>query len=346
MNEIFLVSNDRFYLEKKSFFNSNKNTFTIISCFKNFKRINLIARISNKKLRFKKQFSNTKITNAINLFHKRFEIKHRKILVISLSPYNFFISCLLLILGANKKNMFLFLRSDGYEEYKIKLGIIGYYFYGAMLGILKKRLNILSCSKSLTGIYKPGLVFPSEITDSWLKDRKKQLKKITSTNKINLLYLGRFRKEKGYASLISLFNDLKIKANLVMVGNDFKYLKKSQYPKNKNIKIFGQISSNRKLIKFYNNSDIFILPSYVEAYPQVILESLSRLKPIIVFNEIKYLKKTFSFGLINCKRNASDFEKTLKRIMVNYTKIQNDILKKEVYSLKNFELKMNKIFEN
>ena len=242
--------------------------------------------------------------------------------------------------------MFLFLRSDGYEEYKIKLGIIGYYFYGAMLGILKKRLNILSCSKSLTGIYKPGLVFPSEITDSWLKDRKKQLKKITSTNKINLLYLGRFRKEKGYASLISLFNALKIKANLVMVGNDFKYLKKSQYPKNKNIKIFGQISSNRKLIKFYNNSDIFILPSYVEAYPQVILESLSRLKPIIVFNEIKYLKKTFSFGLINCKRNASDFEKTLKRIMVNYTKIQNDILKKEVYSLKNFELKMNKIFEN
>ena len=181
---------------------------------------------------------------------------------------------------------------------------------------------------------------------SWLKDRKKQLKKITSINKINLLYLGRFRKEKGYASLISLFNALKIQANSVMVGNDFKYLKKSQYPKNKNIKIFGQISSNRKLIKFYNNSDIFILPSYVEAYPQVILESLSRLKPIIVFNEIKYLKKTFSFGLINCKRNASDFEKTLKRIMLNYTKIQNDILKKEVYSLKNFELKMKKIFEN
>ena len=68
MSEIYLVSNDKFYLEKKSFFNSNKNTFTIINCFKNFKKINLIARISNKKLRFKKKFSNTKITNVINLF--------------------------------------------------------------------------------------------------------------------------------------------------------------------------------------------------------------------------------------------------------------------------------------
>ena len=131
-----------------------------------------------------------------------------------------------------------------------------------------------------------------------------------------------------------------------MVGNDFKYLKKNQYPKNRNIKIYGQVSSTQELIKFYNDTDIFILPSYVEAYPQVILESLSRLKPIIVFNEIKYLKKTFSFGLVNCERNINDFEKTLKKIIYKYNSIQMEILKKEVYSLKNFELNMRKIFNS
>ena len=136
----------------------------------------------------------------------------------------------------------------------------------------KKRLNILSCSKSLTGIDNPKLVFPSEITNKWLNNRKKQLKKKIKNKKVKLLYLGRFRKEKGYESLINLFNELNIKADLTMVGNDFKYLKKNQYPKNKNIKIYGQVSSTQKLIKFYNDSDIFILPSYVEAYPQVILE--------------------------------------------------------------------------
>ena len=346
MSEVFIVSNDRFYKEKNNFFNSNKNTFTIINCFRKFKKVNLIGRNSKEKLRFKEKFDNTKITNISNLFKKKNEIKSKKILIISLSPYNFFISCLLLILGANKKNMYLFLRSDGYEEYKIKLGIVGYFFYGLMLGILKERLNILSCSKSLTGINKPKLVFPSEITNKWLNNRKKQLKKKIKNKKVKLLYLGRFRKEKGYESLINLFNELNIKADLTMVGNDFKYLKKNQYPKNKNIKILGQISSTQKLIKFYNDSDIFILPSYVEAYPQVILESLSRLKPIIVFNEIKYLKKTFSFGLINCERNINDFEKTLKKTIHDYNKIQREILKKEVYSLKNFELNMKKIFKN
>ena len=345
MRKIFIVSNDRFYIQKKEFFNSNKNTFTIINCFKKFKNIYLIARKSKKRLKFKEKLSNIKILNLLSVFKKKFEIKNTKILIISLSPYNFLISFLLLMLGAKKKNIFLFLRSDGYEEYRIKLGILGYYFYGIMLGFLKKRINILSCSKSLTGIVKPELVFPSEVTKVWLKNRKKQLKKLSSKRKINLLYIGRFRKEKGYANLIFLFERLGIKAELLMIGNDFKYLKKNDYPSDKNIKILGQISSTKELIKYYNRSDIFILPSYVEAYPQVILESLSRLKPIVIFNDIKYLKKTFSYGLINCERNVNDFEKTLKRIIRDYNKIQKNIFKKEVYLLKNFEAKMKKIFD-
>ena len=57
--------------------------------------------------------------------------------------------------------------------------------------------------------------------------------------------------------------------------------------------MLGQVTDDNSLIKHYDKCDILILPSYIEAYPQVILESLSRLKPIIIFNEIKYLKKTF-----------------------------------------------------
>jgi len=167
MRKIFIVSNDRFYIQKKEFFNSNKNTFTIINCFKKFKNIYLIARKSKRKLKFKKKLSNIKIINLLSLFKKKFDIKNTKILIISLSPYNFLISYLLLMLGANKKNIFLFLRSDGYEEYRIKLGILGYLFYGIMLGFLKKRINILSCSKSLTGVVKSKLVFPSKVTKFW-----------------------------------------------------------------------------------------------------------------------------------------------------------------------------------
>ena len=70
-----------------------------------------------------------------------------------------------------------------------------------------------------------------------------------------------------------------------MIGNDYKYLERKNYHKNKNIKIISQVSNLKELIKYYDKCDIFILPSYVEAYPQLI-RSLSRLRPIIIFNEI------------------------------------------------------------
>ena len=345
MREIFIVSNDRFYLKKGNYYNSNKNTFTIVDCFKKLKKVHLISRISKKKLKFKSKLNNTQIVDIFKIFKIQNKIRKTKTLIISLTPFNFLVGFILIFLGVKKDNLYLFLRSDGYEEYRIKFGILGYYFYSFMLIFLKKNLTILSCSKSLTGISKPRMVYPSEINDKWLKNRKKQIKTISQNKTINLFYLGRFREEKGYQSLLDLFEQLSIKADLKMIGNDFKYLKKKDYPKNKNLKILGQISSPNELIKHYNNADIFILPSYVEAYPQVILESLSRLKPIVIFNEIKYLKKTFPFGLFNCDRNIDDFEKNLKKIIKDYKKIQKNILKKQVYSKKNYEITMNKIFE-
>ena len=155
--------------------------------------------------------------------------------------------------------MYLFLRSDGFQEYSIKFGKIGGYIYATMLNLLEKRLNILSCSTSLKGVHKSKLVFPSEITNEWLNNRKNQNKKIDLNKRIRLLYLGRLRKEKGCDDLIELFNQLKIKSSLTIVGNDFKYLKKKDYPINPNIRIFGQVSSVKKLIQYYNNTDIFIL---------------------------------------------------------------------------------------
>ena len=343
MSEIFIVSNDKFFLDKKNFFNSNKNTFTIINCFKKLRKVYLIARKSAIRLKFKNKINNIELLDLFGLFKILNLVNQRKIIVVSLTPYNFLISFIMILLGIKKKNNFLFLRSDGFIEYKIKFGLIGYLVYGVMFNLLKKNITILSCSKSLTGVNKPKLIFPSEITNSWLQNRKKNQKVILKNKTINLLYLGRFRKEKGYESLINLVNELKMNVNLKMVGNDFKYLKEAHYPKNKKIKIFGQISSNNKLIKFFDQSDIFILPSYIEAYPQVILESLSRLKPIVIFNEIQYLKKTFPYGLYNCKRNKRDFEKKLKMIIKNYEKIQISILKKKIYTLENFTTQINKI---
>ena len=343
MKNIFIVSNDKFFLEKNNIYNSNKNTFTIVNCFIKFKKIFLIARKSKKKLSFKDKIGNIKLLNFWSIFKNLKKIFKSKILVISLTPYNFFISLIFILVGINKKNIFLFLRSDGFEEYKVKFGKIGFFIYGFMFFIIKKNLTILTCSKSLTSVVNPKLIYPSEIDNNWLKNKKKR--NLKKNKKIDLLYAGRFREEKGYASLIKIYEKLNINSSLTMIGNDYKYLERKNYPKNKNIKIISQVSNVKELVKYYDKCDIFILPSYVEAYPQVILESLSRLRPIIIFNEIEYLKKTFPFGLFNCDRTPKSLRDNIIKIKKNYNKIQLQILKNKVFTLESFHRDMNKIFK-
>ena len=107
------------------------------------------------------------------------------------------------------------------------------------------------------------------------------------------MYVGRFREEKGYLSLINIFKKMSktledYHLNLTLVGAE-----KNEISINKNIKIIKQIKDNKKLKKIYDTHQIFVLPSYTEGYPQVILESFSRKKPVIVFKEIEFLKNLF-----------------------------------------------------
>jgi len=345
MKKILIISNDKFNINGRRFFNSNKNTFTIINSINKFSEVNLIARKTNFKQKFYRKLNKVYFLSIKKLFNKINEVKNSKILIISLTPFNFTIYLILKILGAKKKNIFLFLRSDGFEEYRIKFGSLGYFIYWLMLNFSKNKLNILSCSRSLTGNFKFKLLFPSEIDKKWLLNRP-LIKKKKNLKIRKILYVGRFREEKGFLSLINIFKKLNNQFQLTMIGNDQKYFKKKDYPKNTNIKVFGPITTDKDLINYYDRSDILILPSYMEAYPQVILESLSRLKPIIIFNEIKYLKKTFKFGLFNCNRDDKSLESIIEKIMNNYNDIQNRILKEKIFTQENFFFNVEKIFKS
>ena len=84
------------------------------------------------------------------------------------------------------------------------------------------------------------------------------------------------------------------------------------------------------------------MPSYTEGYPQVILESLSRKKPVIIFDEIKFLKKIYPKGLFVSERNEIDFTRTIKHILSHYKKIINEINKINLISKNNFKLNLIK----
>ena len=82
-------------------------------------------------------------------------------------------------------------------------------------------------------------------------------------------------------------------------------------------------------MKFYDDHNIFVLPSFTEGHPQVILEALARRRPVIIFDEIKHVigdKK----GIFVTKRNFLSFLGTLNNIKKNYKKIQKDMMKNKL----------------
>ena len=79
----------------------------------------------------------------------------------------------------------------------------------------------------------------------------------------------------------------------------------------------------------YDDHNITILPSYTEGYPYVIDESLSRRRPVIIFEEISYVLNNKK-GIFISKRDQKSFEETVNFIVKNYEKIQQDIAENEL----------------
>ena len=95
-------------------------------------------------------------------------------------------------------------------------------------------------------------------------------------------------------------------------------------------------------MNFYDKNNIFILPSFTEGSPKVILESLARLRPIIVFREIEHVKKGMS-GIFVANRNTKDLQKTIIYILNNYISIQSQMKKNKLTTKKNFQLDLIRI---
>ena len=96
------------------------------------------------------------------------------------------------------------------------------------------------------------------------------------------------------------------------------------------------------LIKFYDDHNIFILPSFTEGHPMALLEALARRRPVIVFDEIKHVignKK----GIFIASRNFESLFKTINEIKNNYQSIQEEIKQNNLPENKEFIRQMGDI---
>jgi glycosyltransferase involved in cell wall biosynthesis len=187
-----------------------------------------------------------------------------------------------------------------------------------MFYIFTKKVKIISCTSTLSKGKPFHLVKPSEIDSDWFTDRN-----FKKNSKIKILYIGRLKIEKGIFNLIDLLKNIDDgNINLSIVGE------KSDLIKNfiNRIDFIDYVSEKKKLIKLYDTHDILILPSYTEAHPKVLDEALSRLKPVIIFDDIKHVING-RLGVFCTERESHKLKETIYFIINNYQEIRNDIKK-------------------
>ena len=299
---------------------------------KNFD-VTVIARSSKKKRTRKINLQNIKIATNIfsflNFILKTFKKNKAIYLIISITPYTFLSYIFLFIF---RKNVFLYLRSNGHEEYKAIFGIIGKAIYYFMFKIVTTKSKVITCQERIFPLKKSHIVFPSELNSLWLKDLKKPL-----LDKIKILYVGRLKIEKGIFSLLEILKDIQIDLELSIVGEkeNFKY-------DNKKVNFIGYGYTAPDLIKIYDSHNIFILPSFTEAHPKVIDESLARMRPVIIFEDIKHIVQNKK-GIFVSKRNIISLEKTINFIINNYENIQESMTKNNLPTKKDFISKLSNI---
>ena len=148
--KLVIISNEKTSINTEGIFCDNIDIKSIPEDLnKNF-NVTLIAK--NSKIKRARQIDLANIETSSNIFTflfnilKTFKKNDASYLIISITPYTFFSYILLFLF---RKKIFVYLRSNGYEEYKAILGFIGPTIYHVMFKIVTFRSNIITCQERL-----------------------------------------------------------------------------------------------------------------------------------------------------------------------------------------------------
>lgn len=123
------------------------------------------------------------------------------------------------------------------------------------------------------------------VGESFITDDFKKIQK----DRFTILFLARIEKDKGIYEAINTFNIVKEKyknTNLVIAGNGFEMDQAKKYVADhhiEDIQFLGDVRGNEKF-KAFEDSDVYLFPSYYEGMPNSVLEAMAMGLPVVTRN--------------------------------------------------------------
>lgn len=193
-----------------------------------------------------------------------------------------------------------------------------------------------------------AIVIPNGVDDFFLQNKYKA-KNIKDKNQIKLLYVGEINKNKNVSFSAHCISSLNVNKNKYMFTVIGKISDKKIYDHIKKFTFIKYLSPQKKesLIKYYRDTDIFVMPSHTETFGLVYVEAMSQGTPVI-YTKNQGFDNQFEDGIVGYAINPNsenDFSKAIYSILNNYLKIsENCINLSENFSWNHIERKYKEIY--
>ena len=144
--KLVIINNEKVSETENKFYCDNIDMKSIPEGLGDVFKVLFIARKSKEQKSHQIKLNKIKVSSNIFSYltsvFKTLKQKDTNYLLISITPYTFFAYLLLFIF---RKKVFIYLRSNGYEEYKSILGFLGPKIYHVMYVLVTLKSNIITC---------------------------------------------------------------------------------------------------------------------------------------------------------------------------------------------------------
>lgn len=160
-------------------------------------------------------------------------------------------------------------------------------------------------------LFKRLLLKKSKIILNFIESNKIIKNKKMFSGKLNILYVGRLSKFKGFNETIKIIKNTKQEEfNFIIIG---KGKLEKRIPKYKNIKFIKEVL-NKEIYKYYDQSSVLIFPSYSETFGLVILEAMAR-GLVVLASDLPAIREYFVNGRNGYLFPPGDVEKMKELIL-------------------------------